>query len=44
MVVFVGGAVLVGLWLLRRRAAAVAGAGPMAEQRTAYPADRHRQG
>ena len=28
VVVFAGGAVLVGLWLLRRRAAAVAGAGP----------------
>ena len=30
IVVLVGGAVLVGLWLLRHRAAAVAGAGPMA--------------
>jgi hypothetical protein len=29
VVVFFGAAVLVGLWLLRRRAAAIAGAGPM---------------
>jgi hypothetical protein len=33
IVVFLGSAVLVGLWLLRRRAAGVAGAGPMGTAR-----------
>ena len=34
VVVFFGGAVLVGLWLLRRRAAAVAGVGPIGTARS----------